>query len=367
MAEPLKNMYNENFFEGFISAIKRVYPDFNKVAFLNDIYAEDWEGKELKDRMYRISSVLYKHLNSDFSNAVKVIRQLVEFLKSGQDQMSFEYMFLPDLIEKNGLDEYETSVSALEDITQFTSCEFAVRPFIIKYPQQMMEQMYTWSTHQNQNVRRLASEGCRPRLPWAMALPALKENPKPILPILKNLKNDPSEFVRRSVANNLNDISKDNSSLVVDIAKTWFGKTKETDALVKHACRTLLKQGNQEMMELFGSGSSDEFKIKKFKVTTPKVKIGESLAFAFQLINSRKTSAKIRLEYGLYFQKANGALSKKVFKISEKVYPENSTTVVNRKQTFRVITTRKYHPGLHQVSIIVNGKEHGKISFELVD
>lgn len=148
---------------------------------------------------------------------------------------------LDNYVEQYGLDDYETSVKAIERITQFTSCEFSVHPFIIRYPNEMMVQILIWSKHENWGVRRLASEGCRPRFPWAMALPHLKKDPALIIPILENLKNDPARFVRLSVAYNLNDIVKDNPETVMELVKRWKGESEEVDWIIKHGCRTLLK------------------------------------------------------------------------------------------------------------------------------
>jgi 3-methyladenine DNA glycosylase AlkC len=231
-----------------------------------------------------------------------------------------------------------------------------------------MNQMLTWSKHKHWAVRRLSSEGCRPRLPWHVALPNLKENPTPIIPILENLKNDTSEIVRKSVANNLNDIAKDSPETVINLAKKWQGESKNTDWVIKHGCRTLLKQGNAEVMKIFGFDTTiKNISIQNFQILTPKVKIGKSLEFDFELLNNNKKKAKIRLEYGIYYQKANGTLSKKVYKISEKEYAGNSITQITRKQSFRVITTRVFHLGLHQISIIINGNELEKYDFELIE
>jgi 3-methyladenine DNA glycosylase AlkC len=231
----------------------------------------------------------------------------------------------------------------------------------------MMKQMLLWSKHEHWAVRRLSSEGCRPRLPWHMVLPKLKENPVPIIPILENLKNDTSEIVRKSVANNLNDIAKDNPETVIDLARKWQGLSKNIDGIIKHGCRTLLKQGNTEALELFGLNTLKNISIQNFQILTPKVEIGKSLEFSFKLWNNNNEKTKIRLEYGLYYQKANGTLSKKVCKISEKEYAENSITQINRKQSFRMVTTRVFHIGLHQVSIIINGNEFEKYDFELIE
>ena len=366
MAELFKNIYNQEFFDNFIDTVIQIKPDFNKKSFQKNIYDNEWENRELKQRMRHISIVLKNHLSENYTENVDFILKLIDQLeKNRYKKDSLEFMFFPDFIEFYGLENYKISVKAFERITQFTSCEFAVRPFIIKYQDKMIKQMNLLAGHRNPMVRRLATEGCRPRLPWAMAIPSLKINPEPIIPILENLKNDVSESVRRSVANNLNDISKDNPDTVISLVKKWQGKTKETDWLIKHACRTLLKQGNEEVMRLFGFGNVDNFKIDNFEVLTPKVKIGQFLEFTFKLKNISNSTSKARLEYGLYYQKANGSLSKKVFKISEKEYAKNSMTKINRKQSFKIITTRKFHLGLHQLSVIINGKKFEKLDFKL--
>lgn len=367
MAELFKNIYSEKFFDSFLLSLRKVVPDFDSDSFLEQIFDSEWESRELKQRMRHISGSLKDHLSGNFQHNVNVLLALIPELKqSGTNLVGIEYMFLPDFIELYGMGDYDISMQALEEITQFVSCEFAIRPFLLAFPEKGIQQMTKWSTHKHSSVRRLATEGCRPRLPWAMALPFLKADPAPILPILERLKNDESEYVRRSVANNLNDIAKDNPETVIQIAKKWKGKTEETDWVVKHACRTLLKQGNLELMSLFGFGDVKEISIEKFQVLTPVVKIGDALEFSFNLINNSSSPSMLRLEYGLYYQKANGSLSKKVFKISEKSYDANSSTTIHRKQSFKVITTRKFHTGLHQVSLIINGIEFDTYDFELV-
>ena len=366
MAELFKDLYNDAFFEKLTATVQFIVPDFNAPSFLNAIHDDTWEDQAFKQRMRHIAIVLEQHLPGNFEAQAEVLLKVVAHLVSrGIKEESVEFMFLPDFIELFGGAHFDTSVKAFERITQFTSCEFAVRPFIINAQEAMMAQMNLWATHEQPMVRRLATEGCRPRLPWAMAIPAFKKDPAPILPILEQLKNDSSESVRRSVANNLNDISKDNPDIVIQLAKAWKGQRKETDWVVKHACRTLLKQGNTEVLELFGFSAIEHISVADFAVTTPVVRIGEALEFAFKISNKNTTSTKIRLEYGIYFQKANGSLSRKVFKISEKSYAANSTTNIIRKQPFKIITTRKLYPGLHRVSLIINGKEMDIRDFQL--
>lgn len=363
--EPLKYMYNETFFNGFNEKFSKIKSDFDYSKFKKEIFNKEWDNLELKERMRHISLTLNNHLPKDFKKASKILIDLTHLLKSADQKLGFEYTFLADYIELYGSNDYETSVVAMEEITQFTTCEFCVRPFIIEDRKKVMKQMLKWSKHKHHFVRRFSSEGCRPRLPWAMALPELKKDPSSILPILENLKNDESEFVRKSVANNLNDISKDDPALVIQIAKKWIGKSKNTDWILKHGCRTLLKQGLPEVMPIFGYGSVEKIKVENFTITTPKVKIGEYMNFEFDLLNNFPKSTLIRLEYGLYYQKANGTLAKKVFKISEKNYEGKTSTLVQRKQSFKIISTRKFHLGLHEVSVIVNGVEFERYGFEL--
>ncbi|WP_282038739.1 DNA alkylation repair protein [Saccharicrinis aurantiacus] len=364
MAELFKNIYTKDLFNDFTNAVKKLSPTFNSNAFKKDIFTKEWENMELKQRMRHTTLTLGKHLPNNFKANANLLTDIIPLLDQNEAHR-LAYIFLPDFIEIYGINDFDLSMKAFEKITTFISCEFAVRPFIINDQDRMLKQMLQWSKNENPFVRRLATEGCRPRLPWAMALPTLKKDPSPILPILENLRTDDTDFVRLSVANNLNDISKDNPELIIKIAKAWLGKTKETDALIKHACRTLLKQGLPEVMTLFGFGSIEHIAFNNFKVVTPEVKIGGYLEFQFQLVNKSNAKSKIRLEYAVYYQKANGTLSKKVYKISEKVYAPNSETMINRKQPFKLITTRKFHLGLHQVAVIVNGTEFEKIDFNL--
>ncbi|MBA9076731.1 DNA alkylation repair protein [Rufibacter quisquiliarum] len=367
MATPLKEVYSPQFYEAFANVLQKILPALNKEEFKRQIFNDSWATKELKERMRHTAQVLHGFLPKQFPEAVRVILQTIEAIKAQRFPVRHvEFMFFPDYVELYGLEDPVTASKAMEEITQFISCEFAVRPFLLKYPQQMMAQMLAWTQHEHHAVRRFASEGCRPRLPWAMALPFLKKDPAPILPILENLKADASEFVRRSVANNLNDISKDNPALVLQLLAQWKGQTPETDWVVKHGCRTLLKQGHTEVLRYFGFEGGAQLALQDFKVLTPQVPLGNDLRFSFVLQNTSELPQKVRLEYGVYYQKANQSLARKVFKISEREYAPAEQVAVTRKQSFKFITTRKYYPGPHRVSLIVNGQEKEMADFTVV-
>jgi 3-methyladenine DNA glycosylase AlkC len=361
----LKDLYSPSFYKALANALAAVVPSFNKQRFISLVFSTDFAEKELKARMRHTTEVLHNFIPADFKGAVKVIEKLVDHLRkggTGEDELAF--MFLPDYIELYGIDDFETAVGALETVTQFVSCEFAVRPFLLKYNDKMISRMKKWSKHENFKVRRLASEGSRPRLPWAMGIPALKKDPSPILPILENLKNDPSEWVRRSVANSLNDIAKDHPELVINLARKWKGISKETDAVIKHGSRTLLKKGHAGILSHYGL-KNKLVQVSDFHILTPQVKIGDELNFTFQILNGDRKAQTIRLEYGLYYRKANGQWTKKVFKISEKKYEAGEKIRVERKQSFKKITTRVFYPGSHQLSVIVNGGEKISGVFEV--
>lgn len=368
MPEPLKNMYNPAFYNKLADQLSQIINSFNIQAFLEDIFDSNWNIKELKDRMRHTADILAKNLPNSFKESAPLILALTQLAKENQTKWDgFLYMFIPDYIERYGINYFQIACPLLEEVTQLSSCEFAVRPFIIKYEMQMTDQMIQWSLHENHHVRRLASEGIRPRLPWAMALPLFKKDPRTILPILENLKNDASEYVRKSVANNLNDITKDNPDIILSLIKKWKNLSNETDWIIKHGTRTLLKQGHPEIIAFYGLNQSNDITINQFDIKTPIVSIGTNLNFEFKLKNSDTKAHLVRLEYAIYYLRKNNTYSKKVFKISEKEIASESKTIIKRKQSFKIISTRKFYPGTQKISIIINGLEKGILEFELIE
>lgn len=363
----LKDIYTVSFFNDFSNVVEMHHPIFNRHKFITSIFDNEWQGKALKQRMRHTTNVLHQHLPSNFIKAAQIIEKTaITLIETNTNQNIFGYMFLPDYIEVYGLAHFKTSIRAIETVTQFVSCEYAVRPFIVQYPKEMIQQMHNWSLHKSHHVRRLACEGTRPRLPWAAGIDFLKQNPKPIIPILDNLKNDASEYVRRSVANNLNDISKNQPDIVLELVKKWSGISKETDSILKHGSRTLLKNGNKTILKHFGVSSNPDIYISNLKITTPQVETGDYLKFNFEIKNQSTSKHAIRIEYAIHYLLQNGQLSKKVFKISERVINEKTAIEIIKQHSFKVITTRKFYKGQHALSIIINGKPSDLINFELV-
>jgi 3-methyladenine DNA glycosylase AlkC len=257
-------------------------------------------------------------------------------------------------------------MNALEFLTQFGSAEFAVRQFIKLDEARALKFFVKWSKSPNYHVRRLASEGCRPRLPWGEALQNFKKNPAPILPILENLKFDESVYVRKSVANNLNDISKDNPDLVLDLLQKWQHE-KVSESLIKHALRGLLKKGNKTALKIIGveaENLSKNFNIQSFALEKAVLNISQVLNFSFVLEN-KASNNKIRLEYVVYFLLKNGSYGKKNFQITTKNFAKGVFSFT-KKHAFFDLSTRKHNAGKHLISLIVNGVEIKKLQFDLI-
>ncbi len=253
--EPLKNMYSEKQLVEISDLVSFIIPKFPKELFIRNVQNDNWDSLELKARYQHIAKVLWQFMPQDYSSSVDnliAISSKAQSLDHHRTYGTFPYMFLPTCIEFFGLDDFYNSVRGLEQITQLVSAEFAVRPFFERYPDKMLKQAFIWSSHHHDHVRRLASEGCRPALPWGMALKEFKKSPERLFPILQKLKSDDSLFVRKSVANNLNDISKTHPNLVINFSKKWIGSSSDTEWILKHACRSLLNDGNLAVLQLFG-------------------------------------------------------------------------------------------------------------------
>lgn len=350
-------MYNIQFFERLCPVLKRAVPNFNEQTFIHRVFDTTWPDLELKQRTRRVATALHICLPEEYPDAANVIVKISQLLRENKDnEQSYPFIFLPDYIALYGLDYHSISMKAIEETTKLVSAEFAIRPFIMRYPEETMKQMLLWTRHVNHSVRRLASEGCRPRLPWAQALPDFKKDPTPVLNVIENLKCDTSEYVRRSVANNLNDIAKDNPAIALQTAKKWQGKSPLTDWIIKHGCRTLLKKGNKDILNLHGFDPNAKASIKNLEISK-KVAIGDALHFRFSFFNREKQTRKFRLEYCIDYLTGSGKTSRKIFKLSENTFEPFDAVSFQRKQSFKNFTTRKHYKGRHYLRILVNGKE----------
>ena len=311
----------------------------------------------------QIGTNLGKYLPKDYKKAIHIIDKVILNYAISLDGF---VIFFPAFVELYGQDNanWDVSMAALARYTQYASAEFAARSFIVNDEERMMAQMNVWAKDDNEHVRRLASEGCRPRLPWGQALPGFQKDPSPVLCILEQLKADPSPYVRKSVANNLNDISKTHPERVEKIARDWYGKDVRTDWIVKHGCRTLLKKGNRNVLGILGFADASCVKVDQFSLGAVFVSIGQDMSFSFKV--EAKKATRVRLEYGIDYVKANGKRNRKLFRISEFTFKDNGKKAYTKTHSFADTSTRKHYPGIHSVTLIVNGTERGTLNFEVL-
>lgn len=356
MAEPLKNMYNKEFLQQFGKKVYNVYNSFDINGFIANVIDDTWDGLKLMDRMGRITKTLGAFLPPKYDEALEILFNIDDYC------VGFPYLFFPNFVLVYGLSDanWELSMLALKRFTVRSSSEFAVRPFIMHDPERMIVKMLEWSKDNNEHVRRLASEGCRPRLPWGIALTMFKRDPTMVLSVLEQLKEDPSIYVRKSVANNLNDISKDNPLVIVETVRRLKGINQYTDWILRHGSRTLIRKANPEIMNLFGYGESIDRPITtsaSLSIDPSMLKIGESCNLNYELCIREGDPIHIRIEYGIYFVRARGKTSRKLFLLTDKIVPGGQCLIGSKTHKWVELTTRKHYPGEHQIVILINGSE----------
>ena len=359
----LKDLVDVESVERIAAAVNRANSVFPADGFVADVFAPGWEDLALKQRIRHIAKTIRSHLGGDYPTALATMRQAAKHIEDG----GIAVWCFNDFVEEYGVDEPDISLPALEQFTRLASAEFAVRPFIKKYPARMADQMLAWASNDDADVRRLATEGFRPRLPWGMGIPALKRDPGPIIPVLDVLHEDPSEVVRRSVANNLNDISRDHPEVVIDVLARWGDGTPEAGALRKHALRTLLKQGDAAAMELLGYRKDAAVRVEDVSVEPSRAEIGSHVHFAFRVVSTGEEIQAVMIDYAVVFQNVSGTGSRKVFKGKIEELGAGESVELRRKVSLQQMTTRRVVPGIHVAEAQVNGVVHASAEFDVVE
>ncbi len=365
----LKEIINPKMIARIAADLKTAWPDFDAKNFEKRVTAA-LDPLSFGERAHWVTEQMADFLPADYPSAIKILLQSFGPEKNGPseegDYSSFYYWPHAKFVEHYGLEHFDLSVTALYEITKRFTSEFAIRPFISRYPEKMMALLHQWTEDDNLHIRRLVSEGTRSRLPWASRLPQFQKDPEPVIALLEKLKEDPELYVRRSVANNLNDIAKDNPEIVVEVLNRWSKiDNPDTQWIIKHAARTLIKDGHTEVLALLGYPPDVDIQISDFEVDE-KVKKGEKLSFSFRLTSREKKPVNLMIDYLVYFMKANGEQKPKVFKLAKKKLVPGESVAFKKTQSFRPISTRVYYSGAHAIEIQVNGKQLAKKSFTLV-
>jgi len=368
MAEPLKNQFGEEIPDKIAGMILAAYPAFKSAAFVRDSL-DGYEPLSLTKRGWNIAHALRQYLPDDYEAAVEIlVASLGPKLNRTEGNGMEPFLYSPHVffVAEYGLDHYEVSMLAQYELTQRFTAEFSIRPFLERYPESTLAQLEQWTKDSSVHVRRLVSEGTRPRLPWAPRLRRFMEDPRPVLALLELLKDDPELYVRRSVANNLNDIGKDNPTLLVDTTRRWMKDAKpERLWLIRHALRSALKRGEPGALSVLGFDEDPNVSIRDVRIEPKRVVIGGSVEIAFEIVNKDQRKQRALVDLQVHFIKANGKGSPKVFKLKAVELAPQEVIHIQKKISLAQMTTRKHYPGLHNVEVLVNGSAKRLGAFEL--
>lgn len=317
-------------------------------------------GTSFSERGKLVRDALLTALPADYDEFERIIRTAMT------DPTFTGWMIWPvtEAVATRAVDaDFDAGLALLADLTPRLTAEFALRTFLAADLDRTLETALRWTAGPDEHVRRLASEGTRPRLPWARRVPALLDHPQATLPVLDALHRDESDYVRRSVSNHLNDISRAEPALAVATAGRWL--TTETAPLVRHALRTLVKQGDQDALALLGFAPPADIAVTGPDLVSDKVRMGDTLEFEFTVVNKGSATVKLAVDYVVHHRKATGKLAAKVFKLTTRTLAAGEHATITRRHPFVPISTRVYYEGEHALEIQVNGKIYGRTPFWL--
>jgi 3-methyladenine DNA glycosylase AlkC len=366
MAEPLKVFFSPALVHRIAADMVRALPAFPARAFIRQA-TTGLDQLELLHRGKHIARALHAHLPGAYPQALDVLLRSL-----GPEHASEElvgggmapFYYLPHtlFVAEHGLDHFDLSLQAQYELTKRFTAESSIRPYIARDPERTFAQLALWTKDANPHVRRLASEGTRLRLPWASRVAWLDANPRRVVELLELLKDDPATVVRRSVANNLNDLSRDHADLVVDTCRAWL--SAERHALVRHALRSLVKKGHRGALGVLGANARPKVSVNAARIAK-RVRIGDQLQFAFTLQSTASRAQDLIVDYAVHFVKANGAPRPKVFKLKRVTLAARGSVELTGRISFASMTTRQHYPGRHRIEVLANGEAFPLGEFEL--
>lgn len=355
----LKEIFDRERYRHLAAQLAEIWPRFETSRFLA-LATDDLDALGIMQRMRRTATSLHATLPMDFDDALRILEELAPRIDHG-----FVAIALSEYVALYGLDQFDRSMQALRFFTRFGSAEFAIRPFLVRDLDRTLAVMRDWADDDSEHVRRLASEGSRPRLPWSFQLKAIGADPALAMPILERLKVDPSLYVRKSVANHLNDVSKDHPDWLVERLAGWAGDVDATRWIVRHALRTLVKKGDTRALALVGASGKADIRIDGFAVSPAQIKLGERIELAVRLASTSAEAQRLVVDYAVLYVKKGEKPSRKVFKLRELDLLPRGAAELSIGQTIRDFTTRKHYAGFHAVELMVNGETVAKGGFDL--
>lgn len=369
MAEPLKNQFGVEIPRTIARMISRVFPSFEHAAFINEAL-EGYEALDLMQRGKKIASTLRRYLPDSYPEAVGILlHSLGPKLQDTQAQGMSPFLYLPHVsfVAEYGLDFFEVSMTAQYELTQRFTAEFCIRPYLEQHTVATLARLKEWANDPSPHVRRLVSEGTRPRLPWAPRLREFQKDPRPVLELLELLKDDSDLYVRRSVANNLNDIGKDHPELLVEITRRWMqDASEERRWLVSHALRSAVKRAEAGALDVMGFGAEARVEVGNIHITPRRALMGGSVEITFEVRNTAAKNQRVLVDMAIHFVKANGKTNPKVFKLRAVNLAPNETAQLRKTVSLAEMTTRKHYAGIHKVDVVLNGRIQSLGEFVLV-
>jgi 3-methyladenine DNA glycosylase AlkC len=366
MATELKAQYGAGVPRAIAQMIAAVHAEFPRAAFLRDAL-EGYAPLSLTGRGFHIAAALRTHLPQDYPRAVDVLLASASQPHDHRGGMaSFLYMPHMFFVARYGLDHFEESMRAQYVLTQIFTAEFSIRAFLEKHPARTLARLRQWTADPSEHVRRLVSEGTRPRLPWAPRLRAFQKDPRPVLELLELLKDDPALYVRRSVANNLNDIGKDHPQVLTSVARRWLrGAGPERQWIVRHALRSAVKRADAGALGALGFGAAADVAVRRISILPARAKIGGDVRVSFELVNRAAKRQRVMADLVVHFVKSRGT-GAKTFKLKAVDLPPRGSVMLSKKIGLQQLTTRKHYAGVHRVEAQLNGGVRPLGKFTLV-
>ncbi len=369
MSTQLKHLFGPETVRSIASDLKRVYPELRHDDFVADA-VKGLEDLELLARGWHVAEAMFRYLPQPFSQAAHILVQSLGAENVDPELTGFvPFRYLPHAfyLGKHGVCDPEASLAAQYELTKRFTAEFSIRGLLEQHTELTLARLAIWANDPNVHVRRLVSEGSRPRLPWAPRLRRFQQDPTPVLGLLELLKDDPERYVQRSVANNLNDIGKDHPTAALSVCRRWLeGAGPGRLWIVKHALRSLIKAGNKEALMLMGTGQIPEVKVTSALVEPAQARMGGHVRLRCILESTASVPQTLQVDYVVHFVKSNGKSAPKVFKLARLELEPGQSAPLTAKLSLRPMTTRKLYPGQHRIELQINGVtlELGKFDLE---
>lgn len=362
-----KDWFDREAAERLAEQVGLAWSKFDRKRFVK-LATEGLEELEFQGRVRQFSKAMADTLPNERSDALRILRESLPPAQVDTDSVTDGWLQWPvgQFIAEHGLGDFDEAWETMVELTKRFSSEFAVRPFLETMPEQVFPRLLDLTADPNPHVRRWCSEGPRPRLPWGRKLHDLIADPSPVWPILEALRDDPEKYVQKSVANHLNDLAKDHPGAVVAVCRRWMeNATPQRVWIIRHALRTLIKDGDPEALEIVGFGKPKGI-AAELSVSPEAIAIGGKVEIVAGIRSSAREDQRLAVDYVLHYVRQGGRISEKVFKWKELDLPAADEVSLTKQQAFRPVSIRALYPGLHRIELQVNGHRVAEAAVELL-